>query len=90
VSQIGLAITLMVLLAICGYLTVSGSSVYREPRFKSDNAYGAAANALENIQRYTPAANAIEWLIAFLLLWLLIAVNQLRRAVHDNTYRDQL
>jgi hypothetical protein len=90
VSQIGMAVTLMVFLAISGYLKFTDSGLDRETRFNSDNAYGATANALEKIERRTPSANGVEWLIAFLLLWLLIAVNQLRRAVHDNTHRDRL
>jgi hypothetical protein len=56
----------------------SGSS-----RFMTDNAMGATANAVENIERWYSSGTARGWFIAFLLCWLIMSVNRLRRTLLD-------
>jgi hypothetical protein len=62
----------------------SGSS-----RFMTENAMGATANAVENIERWFSSGIALGWFVAFLLCWLIISVNQLRRALYDHSHREK-
>jgi hypothetical protein len=64
--------------------SASSSFSYNEPaRFLTDNAVGATANAVESIARNRHATDASGWFVAFLLCWLIMAVNQLRWAISD-------
>lgn len=64
---------LVSLVGIGGYS--ERSSVNRfDPRF----AEPAATNAMEYIARNVPSSSAASWLICFLLVWLIVAVERLR------------
>jgi hypothetical protein len=76
------------LMAFCALMVVGGivdsnSHHYYGSRFQSDNAYGAAANAAETIELAVKQPWPALWIIAFSVLWLIVAVNQLRRTIHD-------
>lgn len=57
-------------------------------RFKSDNAYGASANALEYIAKHIPATGPAPWFICGLLCWLIASVEGLRRTVAQKNQRN--
>lgn len=63
---------LVSLVDIGGYSKYSGGNRF-DPGFSTN----AAANATEYIARNTPSSSAASWLICFLLVWLIVAVERL-------------
>ena len=57
---------------------------YREgERFQTDNAYGAAANALEKIEQKPEYSHPEGWIVASLICSLILAVDELRWTIEN-------
>ena len=70
---------------IAGVVTVVnmiGPQSYRDqPRFLTDNAYGATANALERIAQKDPPSYPALWFICSLLCWAILSIRGVRRSI---------
>jgi hypothetical protein len=58
------------------------------PRFQTDNAMGATANALEYMARQDQSSSAAQWFMLALLCWLIMSVERLRY-VAERGFRNQ-
>lgn len=81
-----LMVVVAILLFAGGTLTwfAPSSRFYPESssvRFKTDNAYGAAANAVEHLAQRQDASHPGTWMIAGLICVLIYSVERLRQAV---------
>ena len=94
IASVAVGLMALVFLAIFAFKFIdSGRSRYDERsssnRFANDNAYGAAANALENIASRPDHVKPESWLIAGLLCVLIGSLEKLRHVIiWDRMFRD--